>query len=106
LAKEDYILWYDEPRETFLIVLKSSSTTATQLHAWMHVLLLALKLDNCPPHVSLLDTIMHTHAEMKYIVSNGFDEKLREAGWDIEVGALETKSGTRIKSERTSISDR
>jgi hypothetical protein len=94
--ENDYILWHDEALRTFLIVLKSSSNVATQLHAWMHALFLAKQIDQGLEDKSILEAIIRTHSEVKTITSKALDAQLLEAGWDIETGALETRSGTRI----------
>lgn len=95
--ENDYILWYDEALKTSLIVLKSSSNVATQLCAWMHALFLAKQIDEGLEGKSILEAIIWTHSVVKTITSNALDVQLLEAGWDIETGALETRSGTRIK---------
>jgi hypothetical protein len=98
---EDYILWYDSTPKTFFIVLKVSANTTTQLHAWMHALFMARKLEDTEHVEPMLQHIIRTHSELKSIATTAFDERLIDAGWDIETGALETRSGTRIKEERT-----
>lgn len=96
---EDYILWYDQTRKTFLIVLKSTASVTTQLHAWMHALTLAKKIDEGLEDKSILEAIIKTHTALRAIALKTFDVQLLEAGWDIETGALETRSGTRIKED-------
>lgn len=93
---DQYILWYDMTRRTFLIVLKQRSNTYGQLIAWMHALFLSKKMESEIMDVSLiLNFIIRTHSEFKAIFP--VDSYVHNAGWDIETGALETKSGTRIE---------
>jgi hypothetical protein len=95
---EDYIMWLDASRSTFLIVLKESSNTKTQLHAWMHALLFAKQLAKIAAEESLIDALARTLRDVN-VFTNAFDVygELQKAGWDIETGAMETRSGTRIK---------
>lgn len=101
LYRDDgYIMWYDEPRKTFLIVLKDSAQTKTHLQAWMHALYhaRASELGRLQEAETLMDSLASTKDYVKKLldVMAIFDE-LEKAGWDIETGAMETKSGTRIK---------
>lgn len=97
--QDDYVLWYNQPSRTFLIVLKSSSTVTTQLHAWMHALFLAKQFHQGAEDKSVLGSIIRTHSDFKAIASEGLNMQLEKAGWDIKTGALETRSGTRIKKD-------
>ena len=99
--EDDYILWHDQALRTSLVVLKSSSNVAIQLHAWMHALLLAKQIDEGLNKGTILEAVIQTHAEVKALISKTFDAQLVEAGWDIETGALETRSGTRIKKDES-----
>lgn len=97
--QDDYILWYDLRQRMYLIVLKTTANTVTQLHAWLHALLIAKNIDIIGRDDSILELIALTHSELKFMTTKAFDESLIQAGWDIETGALETKSGTRIKRD-------
>jgi hypothetical protein len=98
---DDYIMWYDDSRKTFLIVLKATSNTITQLHAWLHALLLAKALfgRDFTKGDSILDAIIQSHVELRRLNTRSLYERLPAAGWDVETGALETRSGTRIKKD-------
>lgn len=95
---EGYIMWYDAPRKIFLIVLKNSSNTKAQLHAWMHALFFAKQAGRATENESPVDTLARTLWDIN-LFTNTFNvfEELQKAGWDIDTGALETRSGTRIK---------
>jgi hypothetical protein len=98
-SQEGYIMWPDISRNTFMIVLKESSETKTQLHAWMHALLFAKQLDRIvEEEEGLLDALARTLRDVN-VFTNAFNVfgEFEKAGWDIEIGALETRSGTRIK---------
>lgn len=96
---EDYIMWPDITRSTFLIVLKEASNTKTQLHAWMHALLFAKQLMRIVEEEEpVIDALARTLRDVN-VFANAFDAygELQKAGWDVETGAMETRSGTRIK---------
>jgi hypothetical protein len=98
--EESYIMWPDVSRKTVLIVLKDASNTRTQLHAWMHALLLSKQLGRIiQEEESLLDALARTLRDVN-VFATAFDVygKLQNAGWDIETGAMETRSGTRIRN--------
>jgi len=98
---DDYIIYYDDPRKTFLIVLKVSATTITQLYAWMTALWFARWLDEEGPVKVARDfkAASLKIANMMHITPEVLEKRLRDAGWDVEIGALETKSGTRLKKD-------
>ncbi|KAH8602139.1 vitamin B6 photo-protection and homoeostasis-domain-containing protein [Bisporella sp. PMI_857] len=99
-SHDDYIIWYDRYSKRFLIVLKGSSTTITQLHAWMHVLWLAHRLSSeLKESKDQLSIISQTRESISWITPQFLEKELRKMGWDTELGALETKSGTRLAKE-------
>lgn len=98
-SDEEYIMWPNATQKTVLIVLKESSNTKTQLHGWMHALLFAKQLVRIENEEEpLMDALARTLRDVN-VFTNAFDVygQLQKAGWDIETGAMETKSGTRIK---------
>jgi hypothetical protein len=95
---EEYILWYDEQRNRFLICLKRNSTTETQLHAWMHALFMAMQIQSGTVSGTVVDTIASTKEEFQlWMQKHKVLENLEKAGWDLKTAALETRSGTRIR---------
>ncbi|TVY30540.1 RUS1 family-like protein [Lachnellula hyalina] len=101
IYKDDgYIMWYDEPRKTFLIILKDTAQTTTHLQAWMHALYHAeaSKLGRLQDEETVMAAISSTKTYVAKVLDRfAVFEELQKAGWDIETGAMETKSGTRIK---------
>ena len=79
LGKDGYIVSLDKGSNTYLVSLGSSSNTITQLHAWMTALCLA--------------------SGSKKLGIKELEEGLKSSGWDVETGALETRSGTRLVKE-------
>ncbi|KAH6722322.1 vitamin B6 photo-protection and homoeostasis-domain-containing protein [Leptodontidium sp. MPI-SDFR-AT-0119] len=91
---EKYIIWYDEPQKTFLVVLEDGAETCDMLSAWMFALFFAKegKLAN----EKLLETLERTAVYIRSIDGEVF-QRLGELGWDLDTGAMETKSGVRIR---------
>jgi hypothetical protein len=107
---ENYILSYfvdksrysKARRPSFLIVLKETSGTITQVKSWFHAFLCARKLYTAPELLQqpMLDLLEETLEEMQDCWPQ-IEKSLAEAGWDLHKGALETRSGVRVsvKSE-------
>ncbi|KAF2799044.1 DUF647-domain-containing protein [Melanomma pulvis-pyrius CBS 109.77] len=112
-SNEAYVLWFDDQAEA-LIVLKQGCTPMDQLKAWTHALLIAQKGrartrtdgtqhqpedDGSTLDQRLLDELQSTLQETCGLFAT-FAGKLRDAGWDLDLAALETRAGTRavIKS--------
>jgi hypothetical protein len=94
---EAYILWFDHKQSEAMIVLKQDCTPLDQLKAWTHALLLAqrLRAKASPPEKN--DGLADLRSSLDE-VGRTFDtlaERLRGAGWDLEIAALETRAGTR-----------
>ncbi|KAF4628777.1 hypothetical protein G7Y89_g9371 [Cudoniella acicularis] len=101
---DEYIMWYDEPRKTFLIVLKNGASTSAQLSAWMHALYHVefWALGRTRDGETLTEALARTKDYVdKVCQRHHVFEALQKAGWDIETGAMETKSGTRIKMKKS-----
>ncbi|KAF2635118.1 DUF647-domain-containing protein [Massarina eburnea CBS 473.64] len=89
-----------------VIVLKQGCTPTEQLKAWTQALLLAQRArvkpadrktgDDTPG--GRLAELRSTLDEAVGIV-DGHETRLREAGWDVDVAALETRAGQRIEVE-------
>ncbi|KAE8138023.1 DUF647 domain protein [Aspergillus pseudotamarii] len=106
---EDYLLFLHHNRQTWdaRILLKTSSTTQTQHKAWMHALLTARVLCSSAKE----KRAQEGSTEMKYITdmisktlaflnddsrADQYISALTQAGWDLTVAALETRSGRRV----------
>ncbi|KAM3076227.1 hypothetical protein ACMFMG_006267 [Clarireedia jacksonii] len=99
---QGYIMWYDRARKTCLVVLKEGTHSIIQLDAWMHALLFVKDVQGAVRElgddVAVLRRVEGTlESAVRGRRDGGFYGALEEAGWDLEVGAMETRSGTRIR---------
>ncbi|OCK81132.1 DUF647-domain-containing protein [Lepidopterella palustris CBS 459.81] len=102
---ESYIMWFDASNSEALIVLKKGSTATDQLRAWMHALMLAWRAkavkqrmsSHAGARLSPADTLLELDLTLRQIRETfpEYAKSLRSAGWDLEIPALETRSGTR-----------
>jgi hypothetical protein len=98
--EEGYIMWYDEPRKVFLICLKFPSNTETQLHAWMHALFMAIQVQRGLKDESVIEALARTRRDFRsWAKEYEIFDNLRRVGWDLDTAALETRSGTRIRTK-------
>jgi hypothetical protein len=99
---DDYIMMWDQGplrEHKFLIAVKEGAGNQALLSAWMHALYHAewWSLDR-PEGETLIESLQRTKLYVQQMQEqHNLFEQLQKAGWDIETGALETKSGTRIK---------
>ncbi|KAG4437622.1 hypothetical protein IFR05_006883 [Cadophora sp. M221] len=91
---EKYIIWYDEPRNTFLVVLEDGADTCDMLSAWMFALSFAK--EGKLADETLLEALDRTAAYIRSIGREIF-QRLGELEWDLDTGAMETRSGVRIR---------
>ncbi|PQE26248.1 DUF647 domain-containing protein [Rutstroemia sp. NJR-2017a BBW] len=102
---QGYIMWYDRATKTCLVVLKSGTQSIVHLDAWMHALLFVKDIEAAEKmgeevggDEAVLGRLQRTLAQVLGCRREaGFYGVLEEAGWDLEVGAMETRSGTRIR---------
>jgi hypothetical protein len=99
---DDYIMMWDQSpfrEQRFLIAIKEGAGNATLLSAWMHALYHAESWAlNRREGESLIETLQRTKLYVEQVQDRfNLFEELQKSGWDIETGALETRSGTRIK---------
>jgi hypothetical protein len=102
---QGYLMWYDRAAKTCLVVLKSGTQSIVHLDAWMHALLFVKDIEAAEENgkevgddEAVLQRLQRTLAQvMECRREAGFYGVLEEAGWDLEVGAMETRSGTRIR---------
>lgn len=112
---QHYILWYEIETATWrtnsgphvIIVLKEGSTARGQVKAWYHALLLSRQLHKLRSTTrkqlgcskdSPIVSFKHVASTLQ-IVDKTFEahaRRLKAAGWDLEIPALETCSGCRI----------
>ena len=91
-----YIVWYDQPRKTFLVVLEEwrDDEPLIMLKAWMFALHFA-KFGKIEEGESLLEAI----GKIKQRLAT-FEDRVMERlaeHWDLTISAMETQSGTRIR---------
>jgi Vitamin B6 photo-protection and homoeostasis len=89
-----YIVWYDQPKKMFLIVLEEAAKPVTLLKAWMFALQFA-KYGNIKEGKSLVDALEETRAYLAIFEKEIID--CVDKNWDLEVSAMETQPGTRIR---------
>ena len=109
---QQYMLWYSVSDRWMRveIVVKKSATSKDLLLAWWHALQLANvvivagwqqipeKWQEDPDDWALTMFLEHSLKHVKAIFER-YEVELREAGWDLDSGALETRSSTRISIE-------
>lgn len=90
-----YILWHDRApnpsQKKYFIVLKKGAQPWDMLLAWWQALAWALDADSG----SEREKALRARNEAKALLLR-YEEKLREKGWDLESGALETRAGRRV----------
>jgi hypothetical protein len=99
---DEYIMmWNQGPLEEqrFLIAVKEGAGNHTLLSAWMHALYHAEWWSlHRPEGETLIEALQRTKLYLQQVQERyNLFEELQKAGWDIDTGALETKSGTRLK---------
>ncbi|KAK2625151.1 hypothetical protein QTJ16_005520 [Diplocarpon rosae] len=92
----EFLVWFDEPRMTFLVVLKDGSDARAPLSAWMFALCFARRGKS--KEQSMMDALKETLTYMNCAQPEIF--RRLEHAWDLEKPALETKSGTRIRLKK------
>ena len=99
---DEYIMMWDQTPfrgQKLLIAIKEGAGNRALLSAWMHALYHAdwWALERSEGE-TLIETLQRTKNYVQ-MVSERYNlfEELQKAGWDIDTGALETRSGTRIK---------
>jgi Vitamin B6 photo-protection and homoeostasis len=92
-----YIVWYDQPKKTFLVVLEEGASSVTMLKAWMFALQFA-KYGQIEQSRSVIEALENTRSYLARVE----DDMIQCIGrkWDLEVSAMETQSGTRIKMKK------
>jgi hypothetical protein len=119
-ANESYILFLfsslgaSSPKWHASILLKRGCTVTAQLKGWAHALLAARVL--CESSILLSSSSKDTHSpqtsqDVFDVVASvldvlnrgerfgGYVAALKRAGWDVDVGALETRGGRRVSFE-------
>lgn len=112
-SSQGYLMWYTiHGQNTYLdIVIKKNATALDLLMAWWQALALANELDSSPKEALSRDqegTRKETNKAYELLeiskksaanTIEQYEAGLRKAGWDLDLGALETTSNTRIVVE-------
>jgi hypothetical protein len=101
---EGYVLWFDFSSSTAFIALKQGSSFQTQLKAWCQGLLIAKELQKGKDgsHTDVFPIIADTFARTTKMFEE-YPRRLGAEGWDLNIAALETHSGTRLRWKQESI---
>lgn len=97
---EDFLMWYDSPKRTAYIVLKGQASPEAQLKAWALALWGAHRFAkqyatgaNTEDLIQLLEMTLSDISDQW----GDYMERIRAAGWDVDVAYLETSSSSRIR---------
>lgn len=99
-AKEEYLLWYSLSDRTVYLVLKEQISVRSQLKAWAQALVLVHRLAQVQLATSATENLLESVESSLLEVSDCWPacmERLKAAGWDLDIASLETASGSRIK---------
>ncbi|KAL9582373.1 MAG: hypothetical protein Q9212_003334 [Teloschistes hypoglaucus] len=101
-SQEEFLLWYDAPQRVGHIALKEGAAAKSQLKAWALMLWITHRhrMDGSSEATSgsFESTLDLQRSSLQDLSSRWADciQRLRTAGWDIDVASLETTSGSRI----------
>lgn len=99
-SHEDFLVWYDSPKRVAYIVLKGPASPEAQLKAWALALWGAHRFVEQYATGANTDNVLELLERTLRDISNqwgDYVERLRAAGWDVDVATLETSSGSRIR---------
>ena len=98
-SHEDFLVWYDSPRKTAYVVLKDHASAKAQLKAWALALWAAHRCGKQYATGASPEVILQLLERTLKDISSEWDdsiERIRAAGWNIDIANLETSSGSRI----------
>ena len=98
-SQEDFLVWYDSPKRTAYIVLKDQASAKAQLKAWALALWGAHRFRKQYATGANTENILELLEITLRDISNQWGdciERIRAAGWDLDIANLETSSGSRI----------
>lgn len=102
-SQEEFLLWYDAPQRVGHIALKEGAAAKSQLKAWALMLWISHRhrMDgNSHATRAFFESTLDLQRSSLQDLSSRWAEciqRLRTAGWDIDVASLETTSGSRIR---------
>lgn len=98
-SQEDFLVWYDSPKRMAYIVLKDQAAAKAQLKAWALALWSAHRFGKQYATGANTGTLLQLLEITLRDISNQWGdsvERMRAAGWDVDIANLETSSGSRI----------
>ena len=101
-SQEEFLVWYDAPQRLGHIILKEGAAAESQLKAWALVLWIAHRRHAAGADATsaVFESSMELHRRTLQELSlqwSNCTSRLRKAGWDLDNGSLETRSGSRIR---------
>lgn len=96
---EDFLVWYDSPRKTAIIVLKEGASPGAHLKAWALGLCAAHRFEDEDATSATTDKVFQLVKSTLQEICDQWDddiEQMKAAGWDIDMTKLETTPGTRV----------
>ena len=97
---ESFLLWYDVRRKMAYIILKDQASSRSQLKAWALALWVAHRLEDGDATSATIDKIIELlESSLIEICHQWADciERMKAAGWDMDIASLETTSAIRIR---------
>ena len=97
--QEDFLVWYDSPKRMAYIVLKDQAAAKAQLKAWALALWGAHRFGKQYATGANTENLLQLLEVTLRDISNQWGdsvERMRAAGWDVDIANLETSSGSRI----------
>ncbi|KAL9066164.1 MAG: hypothetical protein Q9161_007757 [Pseudevernia consocians] len=98
-SQEDFLVWYDSPKRMAYIVLKDQAAAKAQLKAWALALWGAHRFGKQYATGANTENLLQLLEVTLRDISNQWGdsvERMRAAGWDVDIANLETSSGSRI----------
>jgi hypothetical protein len=101
---EGYVLWFDLSSSTALIALKQGSSSQAHLKAWCQGLLIAKEVEKNKhgSHADVFTIIADTLVRTTKLFEE-YPRRLGAEGWDLNIAALETHSGRRLRWKQEGI---
>ena len=99
-SHEEFLVWYDSSQKRVYIVLKGQASAKAQLKAWALALWGVHRFTKQYATGATTENLLQLFEITLRDISNQWDEiveRIRRAGWDIDVANLETSSGSRIR---------
>lgn len=102
-SQEDFLVWYDAPQRVGHVTLKEEAAPQSQLKAWATVLWVAHRhrmAGGSHATSAAFEPILDLHRTTLVELSSRWPDcmdRMRMAGWDLDVVGLETASGSRVR---------